>query len=84
MIEVVSLMLVLSLGYLLLGVVFALVFVFKGVQKLDPDARQGSRGFRLIIIPGCALFWPILLRRWMRGTSTPEEYSRHRSSVHQG
>ena len=78
---VVSLMLGLGLGYLLLGVAFALVFVFKGVQRLDPSAAPGSVGFRLIIIPGCALFWPILLRRWMRGSGFPEEFSRHRSSA---
>lgn len=52
-------------GYLLIGVVFALVFVFKGAGAIDPSAREGSLGFRLLILPGTAALWPLMAKRWL-------------------
>lgn len=54
--------------YLILGVVFALPFVLFGVEKVDTTAHGSSPGFRLIIFPGAILFWPILLRKWLKAT----------------
>jgi hypothetical protein len=53
-------------GYAALGVVFAAAFVAVGIGRVDPVARQAPLGFRLIVLPGCAALWPLLLRRWMR------------------
>ncbi len=64
--------------YLILGLVFAVVFVMRGVQKIDPAAVEGSWGFRLAILPGCVVFWPYLWKRWRRRTLPPSEWSRHR------
>jgi hypothetical protein len=64
--------------YLLLGTLFALPFVLFGVQRVDPAARQGSYGFRLIIVPGVVLLWPLLAARWLRGRTTPGECNAHR------
>ena len=61
-----------------LGCVFAPLFVWKGAAKIDPVAAKGSWGFRWIIMPGAALFWPLLLLRWLRGQGTPVERSPHR------
>ncbi len=59
--------LLVALGlYLALGLVFALPFVARGVQRLDPAAAHAPLGFRLLILPGCAALWPWLLRRWWR------------------
>ncbi|HVU94433.1 MAG TPA: hypothetical protein VHE34_04380 [Puia sp.] len=60
-------------GYLAAGTLFALVFVLFGVQKVDPTAHGATAGFRIIIIPGCILLWPILLRKWLNThkTETP-------------
>ncbi len=53
--------------YLLLGFLFAIPFVIKGVTIIDPDGAHGTRlGFRLIIIPGTIVFWPLLLKKWLR------------------
>ena len=70
--------------YLGLGLVFASVFVWVGVQSLDSEA-QGSRiGFRLLILPGGAAFWPMLLYRWTkRVTAPPVEHNPHRQSSQQ-
>ena len=55
--------------YLLVGILFAVAFVWHGAGRLDPAARRGSVGFRLLIVPGSALLWPILAWKWMRGTT---------------
>ena len=48
-----------------LGVLFAAAFVARGVQRIDESADGASWGFRLLIAPGAAAFWPYLLRRWI-------------------
>lgn len=53
--------------YALIGVVFALVFAFRGAGTIDPMAKGGSWGFRILIIPASAALWPLLARRWLGG-----------------
>lgn len=68
--------------YLLGGVAFAIPFVLLGVAKIDPHAEHGSWGFRLLIIPGTILLWPLLAKRWMKGVpEPPEEDSPHRRAA---
>ena len=57
--------------YVGLGLVFALVFVCVGVQNLDSEAQGSGIGFRLLILPGVAAFWPMLLSRWVRHINEP-------------
>lgn len=65
--------------YLAGGLAFAIPFVLFGVNKLDPHARHGSWGFRVIIVPGTMALWPLLLLRWARGVhEPPEERNEHR------
>ncbi len=52
--------------YLTVGLLFAIVFVFKGVQQIDSSAQGASFGFRLLILPGAAVLWPILLKKWLK------------------
>jgi hypothetical protein len=33
------------------------------VNRLDAVAAHGTTGFRLLLVPGAALLWPLLLRR---------------------
>ncbi|MBI4718530.1 MAG: hypothetical protein HY763_12045 [Planctomycetes bacterium] len=54
--------------YALLGLLFAVAFVTCGVQRLDPAARPAPWGFRLLILPGSAALWPLLLLRWWGST----------------
>ena len=65
--------------YFGLGLLFAAAFVTTGVKRLDPNAKGSSVVFRLLILPGSAAFWPLLLRRWIRGyRDVPEERNPHR------
>jgi hypothetical protein len=52
--------------YLAAGLVFAIPFVVKGVTKIDKGAAGSSWGFRLIILPGTIVFWPWLLKKWLK------------------
>ncbi len=64
--------------YLVVGVLFGIAFVTRGVQAIDHAAAGTGWGFRLIILPGVAAFWPVLLRRWIRKAQPPEERNAHR------
>ena len=64
--------------YASLGLVFAVPFVWLGVQRLDSEAQGSGIGFRLLILPGVAAFWPLFLYRWRRGIAEPPENNPHR------
>ena len=68
----------LALGsYLALGLVIGTAFAFLGVDRTDPGARGAGLWFRLIIVPGSAVLWPVVAAAWWRGGfaehSTPEQ-----------
>jgi hypothetical protein len=67
--------------YLLAGLAFALAFVTVGVSRVDPAARGGTWGFRVLILPGAAVLWPLLLVRWVRGRGPREERNAHRDAA---
>jgi hypothetical protein len=65
--------------YLGCGLVFAIPFALAGAGRIDPHASHGSWGFRVLIIPGAAALWPLLLRRWLKGIhEPPTERNAHR------
>lgn len=52
----------LALGvYGAIGVCFASWFVFAGVGRISPAARGTGFAFRLLILPGSAALWPLLV-----------------------
>jgi hypothetical protein len=53
-------------GYALVGVLFAVPFVWRGAGVVEPVAREGTLGFRFLILPGAITLWPYLLFRWLR------------------
>ena len=52
--------------YLLLGGLFVIPFLMKGLAKIDERANGSTIGFKIIIIPGVIVFWPVLLSKWMK------------------
>jgi len=62
---VVTIILMAFAAYLAAGVVFLIPFQIKGLQKIDEGVHGSSVGLSIIIIPGCIVFWPILLQKWI-------------------
>ena len=52
--------------YLASGLVFAIFFVTKGVTVVDENAKGTGIGFRIILLPGATLLWPLLLKKWLK------------------
>ena len=67
--------------YLLAGVLFGIPFVLRGVARVDPVARKGTWGFRLVVLPGVIALWPLLLWRWVGGRQPPRERNAHRDAA---
>ncbi|HMV33048.1 MAG TPA: hypothetical protein PKA50_13080 [Gemmatimonadales bacterium] len=63
----------LAAGYLVLGLLFAVPFALRWVNRLDDVAAHGTPGFRLLLLPGAVLLWPLLLRRLGGSTARRHE-----------
>jgi len=64
----VEILLIIAAIYLVLGVLFLIPFLIKGLNKIDEGAHGSTIGFKIIIIPGVIVFWPVLLSKWMKKT----------------
>lgn len=74
-----SALLQVAAAYVGTGLLFALAFVIAGVQRVDAAARGAGWGFRLLILPGTVIFWPLLAVRWAAGSRHPStELTAHR------
>jgi hypothetical protein len=51
-------------AYAGIGVVFAFAFVTRGVGRIDHAAAGAPWSFRVLIFPGAAVLWPLLLAKW--------------------
>ncbi|MDZ7627030.1 MAG: hypothetical protein U5J99_01330 [Parvularculaceae bacterium] len=54
-------------AYLAVGLMFALVFVVGGAGRIDRATKGAGALFRVLILPGAALLWPLLLFMWISG-----------------
>ena len=57
--------------YAVLGVLFATCFVVLGLGRIDPAAKAMSIRVRLLIFPGCAILWPLMLFKCFTQTRPP-------------
>ena len=62
----VEILLIIAAIYLALGVFFVIPFLMKGLNKIDEGAYGSNIRFKIIIIPGVIVFWPVLLSKWMK------------------
>ncbi len=61
---IISLILILFGLYLIIGLIFCVVLLVKGLPTVDSGASKSGMRFKLIIIPGVVLLWPILWSKW--------------------
>ena len=67
--------------YTIVGLIFALIFLARGITKVDPRTAAAPKSLRLLILPGVAALWPLFARRWFSGTAEPVERNPHRDRV---
>lgn len=67
--------------YFTAGLIFAIFFSLLGVQRTDAGAQGLAPFFRLIIIPGVSIFWPLFALRLVRGKQHPIEQTAHRKAA---
>jgi hypothetical protein len=68
-------------AYALAGVVFALLFLPRAVERLDHRIVGSPRTLRLLILPGVAALWPLFAWRWMAGGPELVERNPHRTKA---
>jgi hypothetical protein len=52
--------------YLVAGLFFCAALLKSGLSTLDPGTRNSEIGFRLLIIPGILVLWPLVWKKWKR------------------
>jgi hypothetical protein len=50
-------------AYALLGLAFAIPFLLGRIDRVDAAARGAGWGFRLLVLPGVLVLWPLLLSK---------------------
>ncbi|MEM7659228.1 MAG: hypothetical protein AAF399_24115 [Bacteroidota bacterium] len=61
---------ILLYAYLGIGVIFSVMFVFWGVQKVDEGMASAKIGLRLLMMPGTIALWPVLLGKWVKANKS--------------
>ncbi len=49
--------------YLLLGVLYAVYFLFHKINKIDSSALHTSGFLKFLLFGGCVFLWPLLLTK---------------------
>jgi len=72
---IVNIVLAIAGIYLVMGVVFAIAFLLKGITIVDEGAKGATIGFRIIILPGVIIFWPLLFKKWIKASKSKQAYN---------
>lgn len=59
-----QLVLLLAAAYCSVGLLWAVFFVIRGVGLVDSATHGATRLFRILILPGSAVLWPLVLAWW--------------------
>lgn len=52
--------------YLALGVVFSILFLWKGITKVDAATEGSGLFFKVLLFPAMTVFWIFFLRKWLK------------------
>jgi hypothetical protein len=58
--------------YLLLGLLFYVAFIAKGIARVDESVEGSPKLFFLLLLPGTLALWPVLLIKWIRAIKHPD------------
>ena len=58
-----------TIAYLSLGAIFSIPFMIKWIYRLDEATCESSLAFKVAILPGCIIFWPVLLKKYWNSKS---------------
>ncbi len=71
-----------SIIYAVIGFSFYILFIIYGIHYVDPGAKDSTIYFKLFILPGLILFWPLFAMRWIiRVNPPPVEKNAHREAA---
>jgi hypothetical protein len=68
-------------GYVFAGLGFALLFLPRGIARVDHRVAGSPKTLRLLLLPGMAAFWPLFAWRWFSGAAEPVERNAHRAKA---
>ena len=57
-------------AYLVIGLVFSIYFLTRGITQVDKASKGSSWFTRLLFFPGVVVFWPLFLDRTLKGDSS--------------
>ena len=57
------------LTYAGIGLIFSIPFLSRWIHTLDEAANDSGIAFKLTILPGCIVFWPVLLKKYLQSKS---------------
>lgn len=65
-------------AYVMAGLAFALLFLPRGIARLDHMIAGSPKTLRLLLLPGIVALWPLFAWRWCAGAIEPIERNAHR------
>jgi hypothetical protein len=68
-------------GYAATGALFAALFLWRWVARLDPAAAHATWGFRVLVFPVVVLFWPLFALRLARRSRQAKAAPRPRIEI---
>ena len=64
--QVIDFVLITVFAYSVIGLGFGLYFALTAANKIDPNTKGASKGFWVVIYPGCILLWPVFLSKLLK------------------
>lgn len=52
--------------YLVIGFIFSIVFIWKGLEKVDDGIHGSPWLVKTLIFPGMVVFWVIFANKWRK------------------
>jgi hypothetical protein len=63
---IVTVLLIVVALFLVCGLLISFFFLARGLSQIDEGTHGTGIGFRLVILPGIIVFWPVLLKKWLQ------------------